>query len=137
MPERNLEHERAAYAYNCILDIKNNHHNIEGKYRSAVLSSGALIQKAGLMQTLAFYLSKKNHYEELTDHILCWIQCHSRKGETATLFNQLLHLNDEAMIEKNMETMALITWLKRFAEGVLKKDGDDSTPEKSTNEEET
>ncbi len=135
MQERNLEHERAAYAYDCIQDIKKNYPDIEGKYRSAVLSSGALIQKAGLMQTLAFYLSKKNHYEELADHILCWIQCHSHKGEPKLMFNQLLHLNDEAMIEKNMETMALVTWLKRFAEGILKKEGDICIPEELLNEE--
>jgi len=137
MQERNLEHERAEYAYNCIQDIKKNHSDIEGKYRSAVLSSGALIQKAGLMQTLAFYLSKKKHYEEVADHILCWIQCHSQKGEAKALFEQLLNLKDEVIIEKNMETMALITWLKRFAEGVLKKDGDNRIPEKSMNEDET
>ncbi|GMT50092.1 MAG: hypothetical protein IEMM0008_1631 [bacterium] len=137
MPERNLEHERAAYAYDCIQDIKNNHPDVEGKYRSAVLSAGALIQKAGLMQTLAFYLSKKNHYEELADHILCWIQCHNHKGQTKLVFKQLLYLNDEAMIEKNMETMALITWLKRFAEGVLKKEGENSAPVEAMIEEET
>ncbi len=136
MQERNLEHERAAYAYDCIQGIKKNHPDIEGKYRSAVLSSGALIQKAGLMQTLAFYLSKKNHYEELADHILCWIKGHNRKGEAKLLFEQLLNVDDDAIIEKTMEAMALITWLKRFAEGVLKKEGDNCIPEEPLNEEE-
>lgn len=59
---QNLDHQRASYAYKCIKNLKGKiDTEKEKRYHSAVRSSGVLIQNAGLMQTLSFYISKKGN----------------------------------------------------------------------------
>ncbi|MEW6088970.1 MAG: type III-B CRISPR module-associated protein Cmr5 [bacterium] len=121
--ERNLEHKRAEYAFKCIseiIELKNPKY--EAQYRSVALSSGVLIQKSGLMQALAFYISKKEHHKKLAEHILKWIQCPGINVELQ--FQCLLNISDEDMVRKTMETRDFISWLKRFAEGRLRKEED-------------
>ena len=55
---KNLDHERAAYAYEHVGIIKKIGGSTEEKYYSTVRSSGVLIHNSGLIQTLLFYLSK-------------------------------------------------------------------------------
>ncbi len=116
--ERNLEHKRAEYAFECISGIIGTD---EKKYRSSALSCGVLIQKTGLMQTMAFYLSKKGQQERLAEHILGWIMYYRHGGNAVDLFNQMLISNDERLMQMTLEAQALIKWLKRFAEAGLKK----------------
>jgi CRISPR type III-B/RAMP module-associated protein Cmr5 len=126
--ERNLEHERAKYAFDRVERIKGkNDEKAEKKYRSAVLSSGALIHKAGLLQTLAFYLSKPD-YRPLAEDILSWRGI-KEGSETApfSIYKNLLTLKDEDIIHKTQEARALVIWLKRFAEGMLKKEQEDAS----------
>lgn len=123
MIDRNLDHDRASYSYECVEAIKKlRNDSLEKKYRSAVHSSGALIQKSGLMQTLSFYISKKNdsHYERLAGHILNWNRIHGRSENLLDSYHNLLKLPDEEIINKTQEAKALILWLKRFADTMLK-----------------
>ncbi|NMG83442.1 MAG: type III-B CRISPR module-associated protein Cmr5 [Methanosarcinales archaeon] len=130
MIDRNLDHDRALYAYKCVEEIKEIGDKTEKKYKSAVRSSGALIQKSGLMQTLAFYLSKKSddegsltHYEQLAGHILYWKHiCGKTEGSLIDAYKNLLDCPDadEQIIYTTQEAKALILWLKRFAEAMLK-----------------
>ncbi|AKB40296.1 MULTISPECIES: type III-B CRISPR module-associated protein Cmr5 [Methanosarcina] len=129
--DKNLDHGRAEYAYRCVKDIENKSDEIEKKYHSAVRSSGALIQKSGLIQTLSFFISKtkdeesgrenKNytHYELLAKHILTWILDSSGSIEPLELYLSLLDYTDEEIIQKTQESKALILWLKRFADAML------------------
>lgn len=121
--ERNLEHKRATYAYNCIDEISSlGDGGLEKQYKSAVLSCGALIHKAGLLQALSFYISKqKDHYKLLAKHILEGIESGPANLEN---INQLLCLDDMAIAYKTTEANALIIWLKRFADGRLKGQDD-------------
>ncbi|MBT9167884.1 MAG: hypothetical protein DDT22_00675 [candidate division WS2 bacterium] len=122
--ERNLEHKRAEYAYSCINEIIGSGDDSEKKYRSAVLSCSALIQKVGLMQAMAFYLSKDDLRKKLAEHILKHV--FQRQNEnTVELFNSLLSANDEMLMQMTSESQSIVKWLKRFAEGRLKKDEDD------------
>lgn len=123
--ERSLEHQRATYAYRCINEISALEEEKQKKYRTAALSCSALIQKSGLMQTLAFYLGKKGLQEILASHILQWIVFYSNDGNPANLFEQLMAFNDEMLMWKTMEAQALVKWLKRFSEGKLKRDEDE------------
>lgn len=128
---KNLDHERAEYAYRCIKSIEGENDEIEKKYHSAVRSSGALIQKSGLIQTLSFYISKTKdeekgkenksytHYELLAKHILIWILNGSEKTEPLELYLSLLDYTDEEIIQKTQESKALLLWLKRFADAML------------------
>lgn len=120
---RNLDHDRALYAYICMEKIEGCGDETKKKYRSAVLASGALIQKSGLMQTLAFYLSKndKEHYKQLAGHILHWDYVYGGTGLPLDIYRKLLNLSDEDVMYRTQEAKALILWLKRFAEAMLEK----------------
>jgi CRISPR-associated protein Cmr5 len=135
--EKNLDHERAERAYRCIESIqkegqKEGGELLEKKYHSAVRSSGSLIQKSGLIQTLSFYISKtkenngyeedKNytHYEFLAGHILKWIMANNGNLSPLKLYLSLLDCSDDEIIQKTQESKALILWLKRFSDAMLK-----------------
>ena len=124
MIDRNLDHDRALYAYKCVEEIQTIGGDTETKYRRAVLSSGALIQKSGLMQTLAFYISKKDkeYYEQLAGHILHLKHVGgTTEGDLLNAYKKLLDCSaEEDMLYKTQEAKALILWLKRFAEAMLK-----------------
>ena len=134
--ERNLEHKRAEYAYSCINEIAEMTNDKQKKYRTAVLSCGSLIQKTGLMHAIAFYISKKGQQEKLARHILTHI--FQRQNENAVeLFNRLLTANNEMLMQMTSEAQSIVKWLKRFAEGRLKKDEDlDTEGAKESTEEE-
>ncbi len=122
MINKNLDHERALYAFECVEKIKNLHDDFKGnKYRSAVLSSGILIHKSGLMQTLSFYISKRKdeHYQKLASHILNWNEICGGNYEPLVSYHKLLNLPDDEIIQKTQEAKALILWLKNFADAML------------------
>lgn len=124
MINKNLDHERALYAFKCVETIGKLHDDLkEKKYRSAVLSSGILIHKSGLMQTLSFYISKKDeHYQKLAAHILNWREICGGNDEPLAAYQKLLNLPDDEIIQKTQEAKALILWLKNFADAMLKKE---------------
>jgi len=125
MINKNLDHERALYAFECVETIGKLHDDFkEKKYRSAVLSSGILIHNSGLMQTLSFYISKRNdeHYQKLAAHILNWREICSKNSKPLNAFHILLTLPDEEIIHKTQEAEALIIWLKNFSDAMLKKE---------------
>jgi len=121
--ERNLEHKRAEYAFSCIDEIAGMDDPEQKKYRTAVLSCSSLIQKSGLIQAMAFYLSKDELRKKLAEHILKHI--FQEQNETSVeLFNKLLNSNDEMLMQMTSDTQSIVKWLKCFAEGRLKKDVD-------------
>lgn len=126
MIDLNIDHDRANYAYKCIEEIKQID-RLETKYRSAVRSCGALIQKSGLIQTLSFYLSKKNektneitHYEKLAEHILMWEKICGNGDNRLDSYKKLLTFSDEQLICKTQEAKDVVLWLKRFSDTMLK-----------------
>lgn len=138
--DENLDHKRAKYAYGCIEEIKDKGGNIEKKYHSAVHSSSILVQESGLLQTLSFYISKINkkgdggkndfdedssHYKLLAKHILNWIveDCNDKsKNSLLKSYHCLLNYTDESIIYKTQESKALMVWLNRFADAMLKSE---------------
>lgn len=133
--ERNIKHECAEYAYRCVEEIKKNHSNIKDKYLSEVMSTGTRISGSGLMQTLAFYLSKEEpHFKKLTLHILKWVLkdipvngktldlsiWDEDKKETFKIFSFLLNKPDEEMIYCTERALDVTQWLSRFARAMLK-----------------
>jgi len=135
--ERNLEHERAKYAFNCVLDIENrgeSNEQIKGKYKTLVMNSAYLIQKSGLLQSLTFYCSKmtdkgeKEHFKKLNLHILKWLlmeddvrnnpntQWNENKDDTLTLFKIILDKDNDEILNLTQKTKALLIWIKRFAD---------------------
>ena len=127
IPQRNLQHDRARYAYKSIKEVPA---QIQKDYRSEVMSTPVRIHDAGLMQTLAFYCSKmkldesgeeKNpHFSMLALHIMKWIlndEAERRgKKDALKLFSSLLTCSDEEMILHTQEAIEVTQWLKRFAD---------------------
>ena len=146
VPDRNIKHKCAAYAYNCISDVLKEP-GIQGKYRSEVLSVGTRIHDSGLLQTLAFCCSKmkggekpgdRSHFRELALYIMKWIlreeQIDGDSLDTSkwdesdenimSIFAYLLepHQSDERMLIYTHDALEVTQWLKRFADARLKKD---------------
>jgi len=130
MIDKNIDHKRASHAFSCIKDVNEKYTDLEKKYHSAVRSSGVLIQRSGLMQTLSFYISKKSesgdgptHYELLADHILHWVyEDHANKNRLE-IYQELLQLSEDNfknILYKTQEAKLLSIWLKRFADTFLK-----------------
>lgn len=122
--ERNLEHKRAEYAFDCINEIAEMDEPDQKKYRTAVLSCGSLMQKSGLIQAMAYHLSKKGQREKLAEHILRWIIYYRHGGSAIDLFQVLLGADDEMLARMTSESQSIVKWLKCFAEGRLKREED-------------
>ena len=144
IPQRNLQHDRAKYAHDCIENVlaKEKEKAFEGiseKYKSEVMSTPVRIHDAGLMQTLAFYCSKmkvengkeKNpHFSMLALHIMKWILNdeaeRTGREDALNLFSSLLDQSDEEMILHTQEAIEVTQWLKRFADARIEKESSEN-----------
>ena len=104
------------------------------QYRSRVLSCATQIHDAGLMQTLAFYLSKDEESARLlASQIMRWMlrgtsdapdQPLYKKADMNQLwstFNGLSNHEDMRLLWDTEEILSLLIWLRRFAEARFKK----------------
>ena len=132
---RSLEQERARYAWKCIQEVRQKRDaNLEEKYKSYVRSAPSYIQINGLGNTLAFYRSKfesdlrkkgedklspdEKAYKLLYDHLNGW------KKELRENKDILEWICDEStsslrIFQVTKEVIALLNWMKRFAEAEL------------------
>ncbi len=139
---QSVEQERAAYAWNKINEVQGS--NFEEKYHSRVRGLGAMIMANGLGPSLAFlYAKAKSKNEEadggekkacasLLHHIIGWLveakiislEAEVAKTDTAANRRRWMKWIGEAKPEEyrraRAETLAILLWLKRFAEGTLK-----------------
>ncbi len=119
-----LEGGRAAYAYKAVKDVFEKNKNHSKEYKSLVRKIGSMIQTNGLGAALAFmYAKNKDHHQLLNKHLSNWLT------KESSLFKLLL--NDEKLVEQvikldsdtyracTVEVLALVVWLKRFAEGMI------------------
>jgi len=98
-------------------------------YASRVKSAPVLIHNSGLMQTLAFYISKKKKEQSLdllSRHLLSWLNhgfywASYRDEDQWNLFADLKDKTSDELMLDTERTMALLQWLKRFSEGRLAK----------------
>ena len=102
-------------------------------YHSRVQSAPVLIHDAGLMQTLAFYLSKnEDHIQLLARHLMGWIDRRelwqndfNRQRIKQDNWNLYRRLSGQSMDQQMMNTrwsQALLKWLKRFSSAQLKQE---------------
>ena len=129
-PIRNLESERACYAYeDCVMKVPE---NLGEDYLKLVRSIGALIRQSGLMQTLAFCFAKnKDGHIRLVKHLCTWLRQmdHTNEGlheceDARQVYRALLQQEDWTLMVRTREVQALIIWLKRFAEAKWGKKAD-------------
>ena len=102
----------------------------QNEYDRRVQSAPALIHDTGLMQTLAFFISKNdNAFNKLAQHLLCWlnVNCGENWGRLAAksnweLFLSLKDISTGQLMMNTEKTLKLLQWLKRFSASQLKKD---------------
>jgi CRISPR-associated protein Cmr5 len=122
---RTLEQERAKHAWDCVQEVKDKYKHIAGDYRAIAVKVPSLIVTNGLGQTLAFLKAKGkgesgNEHEVLYRHLTDWV---GRKvNANGDLLNWLLNTATSQQYRlATMEALALLQWLKRFAEAELPK----------------
>lgn len=126
----NIEHERAKEAWSCI-DYVNSEENDKFKkeYRSIVMKSPTMIITNGLGQTLAFLKSKgkndRNKPEEkLYRDIESWLNNRVQWTAKGELMEKVISLPNDKFRYATAETLSFLSWMKRFADAVLPKEGD-------------
>ncbi|WP_010478233.1 type III-B CRISPR module-associated protein Cmr5 [Thermococcus zilligii] len=148
MDLKSLEQERAEFAYEKISEVKNESSDVQKRYSSYVRSAPVLILTNGLGQALAFYLSRLENLEDVDYHLISnrllstegkgfkkaeerayaylykhiaeWLARNLTKGEDPLRYYMKSN-GIEAMILTD-EAIALLNWLKRFAEAMLEKE---------------
>lgn len=129
---RTLEQDRANCAWNCIKKTKDrNDEQIERKYKSFVNKSSALLLTNGLGNTLAFYQSKyegnspeAQAYRFLYAHIDEWLKKQNIVDQNVIEWFRSKKTSSLDVIRATKETLAFLSWLKRFAVAELKGDED-------------
>lgn len=121
---RNLEQDRAKYAWECVQEVKKESDQLQKNYNSYVKKAPTLIQANGLPNVLAFYYNKlkkgEEAYELLYKHIANWNQL-KRLTNNKDILQWIL--NDASSLEifqVTKEIIALLNWMKRFADAELK-----------------
>jgi len=120
---RTLEQERAKHAWDCVQEVKDK--PFAGDYRTIAVKVPSLIATNGLGQTLAFLKAKGkgepgNEHEVLYRHLTDWV---GRKvNADGDLLSWLVNTATSQQYRlATMEALALLQWLKRFAEAELPK----------------
>jgi len=127
---RNLEQERAKYAWKCIQEVKEKSKELKEKYNSYVKRAPTLIQTNGLPNAFVFYYSKwkkgEKAYELLYNHIVNWDLVKRMRGEREFLSWITEDASSLDVFQATKEIIALLNWMKRFAEAELEsKEGEE------------
>lgn len=114
--QQTLQQKRAAHAWGCIEQVPT---GIQKKYGSLVRGLPALVQSDGLGQTLAFLIAKasgKQDKEHMVayKHIEGWVR--QELGAQGDFLGWLLEQSTFEYRRATAETLAYLSWLKRFAE---------------------
>ena len=120
MAIKDLEKDRATFAYSCVIDA-NNDHKIKKDYKSYVKKIPMMVLNNGLGATFAFVYSKKkngNAYELIDTQIQKWFKI----DEKEDLVKWIIEQNSSEYRATTNETLALFNWLKRFADGMIEEE---------------
>lgn len=141
---RGIEQGRAAYAYQCAKEGSelNSNKRVNKAYKSYVKKIPMLIKTNGLGATIAFIFSKKKDDIEKTDYAYLkiyeqldtWLRS-EHHGQFSNIFSFIptkdehdnkIELSDAIIsLDSNQyrmvtnELIALFTWLRRYAEGLI------------------
>ena len=144
---KQTEQGRAKHAYDAVNGIN----EIEGlsekeakklkeSYKSAAKKLPVLIKTNGLGQTLAFVKSKrakrnkpKNGYDKLYKQIGDWLRSEAANElvPSGELVKEVIQLESHVYRQVTVETLALLNWMRRFVEGLMKNVEDKEEAEES------
>ena len=120
MSIKDLEKDRAKFAYGCVVEANKND-KIKNDYKPYVKKIPMMILNNGLGATFAFVYSKKkngNAYELIDKQVLKWFSL----DEKQDLVKWIIDQESQEYRATTNEVLALFGWLKRFADGMI--DGD-------------
>jgi CRISPR-associated protein Cmr5 len=125
--QRTLAQERAQQAWACVQEVTNKPQEFKKKYGSLARKVPMLVLTNGLGQTLAFLKAKgKNdpadEHTVLFRHLSSWVLSQVASSTTANngdLLQWVLQNDSAAYRRATIESLAFLTWLKRFAEAEL------------------
>jgi len=139
---KQLEGGRAAFAYQCVKDAQqafgSNERGLKGQkaYKSYAKKIPMLIKTNGLGATFSYVLSKQKAesdkkeyaYKLLHDKTAEWLGKEDKSyllagAEGDDLISRLISLPSHRYRAVTVEVIALFTWLRRFADGLI--DGED------------
>lgn len=123
MAVKNLEIERAKFAYNKVKEVGQ-----DKDYKSHVKKLPQMILNNGLGNAIAFINSKSNGnsssskaYGKLYSHIEDYLKKEGSLQQGKDLMSVIVE-NSEKYLSLTKEILAYVKWLKRFAEGMIKDD---------------
>ena len=137
---KGIEQGRAKYAFEAVKEISENNlrendsKKLKESYKSVAKKLPVLIKTNGLGQTLAFMKSKRakrdkpeNGYDKLYQQLGKWLQTESENQliESGELVEKIILLNSSVYRQATIETLALLNWMRRFVDGLM-KDVDDT-----------
>ncbi len=128
MPIRDIEKERAIFAYEKVDEAVQNQGIKQSEYKSYCKKISSYIQTNGLSATFAFIFSKNNAtYTLIYEQVDEWLR--KRYNDDTTISNQdrelmerLIRLDSTRYKKTTIEVLAFFSWLRRFAEGRIVKD---------------
>jgi CRISPR-associated protein Cmr5 len=119
---QSLDQRRAAYAWTAVGDSP------PSEYTNLAKGAPALIMSNGLMQTLAFYKSKKSKgHDKLLGNILGWLATSPMPAvlNSAGFDKAMAELhggNSDLYMRATEEALEILRWIRQFAAARSKKD---------------
>ncbi|GGE35332.1 hypothetical protein GCM10011391_12560 [Pullulanibacillus camelliae] len=118
---KQLANERARFAFKEVSGLKKNLKKEFSRYRSLVRSFPAMILTNGYGSAMAFLFSKQKTSSEglLYIQLSKWLNERSLfKSHKEDLMEYITEQSQDVYRQLTSETLALLEWLKRFAEGM-------------------
>ena len=120
---KGIEQGRAKYAFEAVNGVSDNGSNdLKKKYKSAAKKVPVLIKTNGLGQSLAFMKKRNDGYDKLYEQIGNWLQAEDAKQlvQQGELVEQVIQLKTPDYRQVTVETLALLNWIRRFVDGLMK-----------------
>lgn len=123
---KGIEQGRAKYAFEAVKNISDD--KLKKEYKSAAKKLPVLIKTNGLGQSLAFIKKRNNGYDKLYEQVGNWLQTEDTKQlvSTGELVEQVIQLKSPDYRQVTVETLALLNWIRRFVDGLMKDVEDDN-----------
>ncbi len=107
---KEISRQRASWAYSKVMEFKGEFE----KYRSYVKKMPMLIKNNGLASALAFAQSKKGEWGSIYNQLEEWAK--ERGMVKSSLMEEVLEMTTPEYIRLTEELMALLSWMRRFAD---------------------
>lgn len=126
---KQLEQIRAKFAFNCVVQVKNTKSAlIASDYRSYVKKLPMMIKSNGLGAAITFVYSKKKEgaWNDIYDQLKNWLVVEhpnqplkEMAGKDTEFADAIISMDSSEYRSVTVETLALLNWLRRFAEGQI------------------